>query len=67
MSILLSEPGVDGLNRAVAELREWQFDGAPMQLHPGDLGWNGQFGTEALCKFNRRKQHLLVELILSTH
>ncbi|MFJ9420263.1 hypothetical protein ACIRPT_39845 [Streptomyces sp. NPDC101227] len=24
---------------------QWQHDGAPMQLHPGDIGWNYQFGT----------------------
>ncbi len=28
-------------------LREWQHDGAPVQLHPGDLGWNWRFGAEA--------------------
>ena len=28
-------------------LREWQHDGAPMQLHPGDLGWYWRFGAEA--------------------
>ena len=28
-------------------LREWQLDGAPIQLHPGDLGWFWRFGTEA--------------------
>ncbi|WP_461033396.1 GNAT family N-acetyltransferase [Streptomyces mayteni] len=40
-------PGVDGLGEAVAALREWQDDGAPMQLHPGDLGWFWRFGAEA--------------------
>ena len=47
VSIVLSEPGVDGLNEAVGVLREWQYDGAPMQLHPGDLGWHWRFGAEA--------------------
>ena len=28
-------------------LREWQYDGAPVQLHPGDLGWYWRFGAEA--------------------
>lgn len=28
-------------------LREWQEDGAPFQLHPGDLGWFWRFGAEA--------------------
>jgi len=44
---VLGNPGVDGLSEAVGELREWQYDGAPMQLHPGDLGWFWQFGAEA--------------------
>jgi len=38
---------VDGLSEVVGVLREWQYDGAPMQLHPGDLGWFWQFGAEA--------------------
>jgi ribosomal protein S18 acetylase RimI-like enzyme len=47
MAIVLGEPGVDGLSEAVGVLREWQYDGAPMQLHPGDLGWFWRFGAEA--------------------
>jgi ribosomal protein S18 acetylase RimI-like enzyme len=47
MAIVLGTPGVDGLGTAVDALREWQFDGAPMQLHPGDLGWFWRFGAEA--------------------
>jgi ribosomal protein S18 acetylase RimI-like enzyme len=31
----------------VRVLREWQYDGAPVQLHPGDLGWYWRFGAEA--------------------
>jgi ribosomal protein S18 acetylase RimI-like enzyme len=38
---------VDELNEAVAALREWQHDGAPPQLHPGDLGWFWRFGATA--------------------
>ncbi|MFB6714709.1 MULTISPECIES: hypothetical protein [unclassified Streptomyces] len=38
MAIVSGRPGVDGLSEAVGVLREWQNDGAPMQLHPGDLG-----------------------------
>src|SRR6185312_16146214 len=33
--------------QVVGVLREWQYDGAPMQLHPGDLGWFWRFGAEA--------------------
>lgn len=44
---MLGTPGVDGLSEAVDVLQEWQYDGAPMQLHPGDLGWFWRFGAEA--------------------
>ncbi len=47
MAIVLGKPGVDGLSKAVGALREWQHDGAQMQLHPGDLGWFWRFGAEA--------------------
>lgn len=47
MAIMLAEPGVGELGAAVGVLREWQHDGAPSQLHPGDLGWFWRFGAEA--------------------
>lgn len=47
MAIVLGKPGLDGLNEVVGVLREWQYDGAPMQLHPGDLGWFWRSGAEA--------------------
>jgi ribosomal protein S18 acetylase RimI-like enzyme len=47
MAIALGKPGIDELSEAVGVLREWQYDGAPMQLHPGDLGWFWRFGAEA--------------------
>ncbi|MFJ8593408.1 GNAT family N-acetyltransferase [Streptomyces sp. NPDC093598] len=47
MGIALSRPGVDGLSEVVGVLREWQYDEAPMQLHPGDLGWFWRSGAEA--------------------
>ncbi len=47
VAIVLGKPGVDGLSEAVGALRGWQYDGAPMQLHPGDLGWFWRFGAEA--------------------
>ena len=40
-------PGVAGLQSAAAALRAWQVDRAPMQLHPGDLGWHWRNGAEA--------------------
>ncbi|MFI9025338.1 GNAT family N-acetyltransferase [Streptomyces sp. NPDC053560] len=47
MAIVLGKPGVDGLGEAVGALRDWQYDTAPMQLHPGDLGWFWRSGTES--------------------
>ncbi|GGX25293.1 hypothetical protein GCM10010353_45300 [Streptomyces chryseus] len=47
MAIVCGRPGAEGLREAVGVLREWQCDGAPMQLHPGDLGWFWRFGAEA--------------------
>jgi ribosomal protein S18 acetylase RimI-like enzyme len=67
MSIVLSRPGVDGLNEAVRVLRAWQHDGAPMQLHPGDLGWYWQLGTkstaDAVRTWSRDGQVLAVGLL----
>jgi GNAT superfamily N-acetyltransferase len=40
-------PGVDELGEVVDVLRQWQFDGARYQLHPGDVGWFRRFGAEA--------------------
>ncbi|MEV0850066.1 GNAT family N-acetyltransferase [Streptomyces sp. NPDC049954] len=45
MTIVLGTPAVDGAYQAMAALREGQYDGAPMQLHSGDIGWNCRFGT----------------------
>ncbi|MFF1711951.1 GNAT family N-acetyltransferase [Streptomyces sp. NPDC058268] len=49
MTIVLNEPGVDGLTGAVGALREWQDDRTPLQLHPGDLGWAWALGAEKLA------------------
>ncbi|WP_141312519.1 GNAT family N-acetyltransferase [Streptomyces spinoverrucosus] len=67
MPIVLGKPGVDGLHEAVGVLREWQYDGAPMQLHPGDLGWFWRFGAEATAAavrtWSREGQILAVGLL----
>ena len=63
MAIVLRTPDVDGLSEAVGVLREWQYDGAPMQLHPGDLGWFWRFGaaaTAAAVRTWRRDGEILV-------
>jgi len=48
-------------------LREWQYDGAPVQLHPGDLGWYWRFGAEATAAavrtWSRDGQSLAVGLL----
>ncbi|MFD8041970.1 GNAT family N-acetyltransferase [Streptomyces chartreusis] len=50
MTIALGRPGVDGLSGTVGVLREWQYEGAPMQLHPGDLGWFWRFGADVTAE-----------------
>lgn len=47
MTIKLEQPDAGGLGEVVAALREWQDDAAPIQLHPGDLGWLWRFGAIA--------------------
>ncbi|MER6117636.1 GNAT family N-acetyltransferase [Streptomyces sp. NPDC001743] len=47
MTLVLGTPEAAGLRGVVRALREWQAEGAPMQLHPGDLGWFWQSGARA--------------------
>ena len=49
MAIELNTPGVDELDQVVHALRRWQRDDAPIQLHPGDLGWHWRFGAPVLA------------------
>jgi GNAT superfamily N-acetyltransferase len=49
MPIVLEQPRVDQLEKVIEVLRNWQYEGAPMQLHPGDLGWSWRFGPDALA------------------
>ncbi|WP_323099541.1 GNAT family N-acetyltransferase [Intrasporangium sp. YIM S08009] len=49
MTIELHTPGPDRLPAVVEAMRAWQHDGGPVQLHPGDLGWNQGFGAEAMA------------------
>ena len=49
MAITLETPTGDMLEEAVEQVALWQHDGGPVQVHPGDLGWNWSFGTEALA------------------
>jgi ribosomal protein S18 acetylase RimI-like enzyme len=67
MAIVLGRPRVDELAAAVSVLRDWQYEGAPMQLHPGDLGWFWRFGAEAtaaaLRTWSRDGQILAIGLL----
>ena len=47
MAIVSATPAVEVVSEVVATLREWQREQAPMQLHPGDLGWFWRFGADA--------------------
>ncbi|SEB69942.1 hypothetical protein SAMN05216483_0236 [Streptomyces sp. 2131.1] len=47
MTIALDTPDIDRLAAAGDTLRDWQEEGAPMQLHPGDLGWYWRAGPRA--------------------
>jgi ribosomal protein S18 acetylase RimI-like enzyme len=47
VAIELSTPDVHRLDDVVRTLQDWQRDTAPMQLHPGDLGWHWRLGAEA--------------------
>jgi GNAT superfamily N-acetyltransferase len=47
VAIELSTPDVGRLGAVVRALRGWQHDGAPIQLHPGDLGWFWRYGAAA--------------------
>jgi GNAT superfamily N-acetyltransferase len=43
----LRSPAAGELDDVLHALRQWQRTDAPLQLHPGDLGWFWQFGAEA--------------------
>ncbi len=47
MSVDLGRPSVGALAGVVDTLGTWQVDGAPLQLHPGDVGWYSTRGAEA--------------------
>jgi len=46
----LTTPHPHALDAILSELASWQQDGLPVQLHPGDLGWQWRFGPAALAK-----------------
>lgn len=44
-AVALRTPEIEELGAVVQALGEWQHDGTPVQLHPGDLGWFWRFGA----------------------
>ncbi|MCF2528417.1 GNAT family N-acetyltransferase [Yinghuangia soli] len=46
MAIVTGKPDADGLGEILEALRTWQQDDAPLQLHPGDVGWFWRTGVD---------------------
>lgn len=67
MAIVLGRPAPDELDGVLQVLREWQYDGTPLQLHPGDVGWHWRFGAEttasALRTWSRDGQLVAVGML----
>lgn len=65
--IVLGTPDVKGLREATDALSEMQHEGSPVQLHPGDLGWQWRFGAEgtaaAVRTWSRDGQILAVGML----
>lgn len=61
---LATPASLDEVAEAVAV---WQHDGGPVQLHPGDLGWNWSLGAEELAEavrvWRREVQILAVGMV----
>ena len=49
MSITLQPATPALLDEVIEAVALWQEEGAPVQLHPGDLGWAWRFGAQALA------------------
>ncbi|ASW52934.1 N-acetyltransferase [Plantactinospora sp. KBS50] len=50
MHVDLRTPDPHALDAILSDLASWQQDGLPVQLHPGDLGWQWRFGAAALAR-----------------
>ncbi|MCC9204996.1 GNAT family N-acetyltransferase [Arthrobacter sp. zg-Y769] len=53
MDVVLRTPGVDELGEICSVLGDWQQDGGPLHLHPGDLGWFSLRGPAATAAATR--------------
>jgi len=49
MPITMQTSTTNRLEAVVTALASWQQDGLPVQLHPGDLGWQWRFGADVLA------------------
>ncbi|WP_433381326.1 GNAT family N-acetyltransferase [Actinoplanes sp. CA-142083] len=49
MSISMERATPESLGEVVEAVAGWQHTGGPVQLHPGDLGWNWSHGAPALA------------------
>ena len=49
MAVVMRSPEPGGLDAVIDELASWQDDHAPLQLHPGDIGWALRQGREAVA------------------
>src|SRR4051794_20146594 len=50
MSITMRPATPDSLSEIVDAVAGWQHTGGPVQLHPGDLGWNWSGGARELAR-----------------
>jgi ribosomal protein S18 acetylase RimI-like enzyme len=50
MSITMLRATPDSLGEIVEAVAGWQHAGGPVQLHPGDLGWNWRLGARAVAE-----------------
>src|SRR3954447_3031581 len=50
MSITLERATPASLSEVTEAVADWQRDGEPVQLHPGDLGWHWRLGADELAR-----------------
>lgn len=50
VSISVRTPSLAQLPGIIDAVASWQYEGFPVQVHPGDLGWYQRFGAEALAE-----------------
>lgn len=49
MPVTLETASIDSLDEIAEAVASWQRHDAPVQLHPGDLGWNWKVGASRLA------------------